>query len=67
MSTGYTTIRVTAPAADALRRVTLDVSARAGRRVTYSDALAAVVAVAARDLGAVAAALPDPDGTAPDQ
>lgn len=59
MTSEYTTLRASLESIEALRRLTLDVAALAGRRVTYSQALAAVVAVAARDKPAVVAALPD--------
>jgi hypothetical protein len=53
-------ITVTEPAADALRRLSYHLTAAAGRRVTLSDALAAACKLAAANVTAAAAALPDP-------
>lgn len=57
--TRYQTVKADPAVVDELRRLSFDLAARAGRRVTISAALAAALAVARRDIEATAAALPD--------
>lgn len=59
MTSEYSTLRASVESIDGLRRLTLDVSAQLGRRVTYSDVLAALVTVGRDRLSAVVKALPD--------
>jgi hypothetical protein len=58
---GAVGVNVTAPARDALRDLSYRLSLETGRRVTMSEALAAVCAVAGRDMAATVAALTESD------
>lgn len=60
--TPYVSTNLTVPARDALQRLTLNVSAKAGRRISMSATLLAVVAVADGHAAELDAALAEATG-----